>query len=74
MLRLIKMENQEPKVNPENPVVRVEVEYKNGEIHQLKGKSAYNWWSGVLSALFLSYSQGEPPIEAEWQIIKKTGT
>jgi hypothetical protein len=52
-------------------IVKVELEYDNGEIHRLTGEEAEKWLEAANGQAVLGWTHGMPFPELEWEVIKK---
>lgn len=62
------MNSKEPK---EKKLVKVTMEYDNGEVQTLKGKEAQEWIDWLNGSLMMSYIHGGTGKQFNWKVQKK---
>ena len=51
-------------------LIRVEMEYANGEVHTLKGKKAQEWLDACNSQVMMGWAHGQTLPRFNWKIVK----
>ena len=53
------------------PLIRVELEFKNGEINKLVGKEATKWYEAVCGQSVINQVHGFGFPQLEWKVLSK---